>query len=89
MVSVLSTIVTEIKKVLHQEGKPIGAHNMLVKDIKNGMKVQIRVAQKDFLEICLRKDLFTKDILSITKSLTGNDDKSSRKKLEEFLRIDL
>ena len=49
MVSVLSTVVNEIKTVLETEGKLHGEHNMLVKDFKNGMKVQIKVAQKDFL----------------------------------------
>ena len=60
MVSVLPTVVNEIKKVLSIEEKPLGAHNTYVKDIKNGLKVQIKVAQKDFLEVCLRKGQYEK-----------------------------
>ena len=79
MASVLLTFVNELKKVLNQEKKPLGAHNALVRDIKNELKVQVRIAQKFFLEICLKKDLFTKDILTVAKNLAKDDVKKFKK----------
>ena len=67
MVSVLSTVVQSFRTILQHEGKPLGAHNTLVNDLKNGMRVQTKTAQKDFLEVCLRKKLYPKDINATAK----------------------
>ena len=75
MVSLLTTTVRNISLILQTEEKPLGAKNVIVKDIKNGIKVQKLTAQKDFLEICLKKKVFPKDIMSTAKSLARNDDK--------------
>ena len=65
MVSVLPTVVNSFKMILRSEEKPLGAHNMLVKDLKNGLKTQIKIAQKDFLDVTLKKGLYSKDITYI------------------------
>ena len=70
MVSVLPTVVTTFKRVLEQERKPNGMINMRVKDLKNGLKLQNRIAQKDFLEVSLKKNLFPKEVTLIAKKLS-------------------
>ena len=67
MVSVQSTTVQQFKNVLHMEEKPPGAVNVLIRDMKSGLKVQKKAAQKDFLEVCMRKKVFPKDIIMIAK----------------------
>ena len=67
------------------EEKPLGAHNTYVKDIKNGLKVQTKVAQKGFLEICLKKGLFTKDIIAIAKNIARGNDKKFKKEAKRIL----
>ena len=58
MVSISPTTIQEFKRVLTIEEKPHGGLNTLVKDMKNGLKVQVMIAQKDFLEVCLKKGMF-------------------------------
>ena len=87
--SVLSTVVNEIKKVLETKKKSKGAQNMLVKDFKIGMKVQIKVTQKDFLEVFLTKDFYIKDILAIAKNLSNRDEKKFKQEAETILKIEL
>ena len=60
--SVQSTMINLCRNVLAVEQKPQGAVNVIIRDIKAGLKVQKKVAQKDFLEACLRKKLFPKDV---------------------------
>ena len=86
MVSVLSTVVNELKNILRAEEKPNGMHNMLVKDIKNGMKIQVKVAQKDFLEICLKKDLYSKDIMSLAKNPSNGEERRFKQKARRILK---
>ena len=57
---------------------------VLIRDMKSGLKVQKKAAQKDFLEVCMRKKVFPKDIIMIAKHLAKGD---SRKYLLEAKRI--
>ena len=90
MVSLLTTTVTNICTILQMEEKPSGAKNMVINDIKNGVKVQKMTAQKDFLETCLKRRLFPKDIMSTAKSLARGDEKKysveSRRILKDRIR---
>ena len=76
MVSVSTTTVMSIKEVLWREGQPLGAINTLIRDLKNGLKVQKTIAQKDFLEVCVKKQVYPKDVISIAKSLARGDNKT-------------
>ena len=86
MVSLLTTTVQEFRKVLRTDEKPQGGINTLIKDLKNGLKVQIRTAQKDFLEICLKKDLYPKDVISIAKNISKGNDRRFKVESRRILR---
>ena len=80
MVSVSSTTVKSMKEVLWRERQPLGAINTLIRDLKNGLKVQKAIAQKDFLQVCIRKAVFPKDILALSKSLIRSNIKKKYEK---------
>ena len=86
MVSLLPTTVQEFRRVLTIEEKPLGGMNMLVKDLKNGLKVQIKIAQKDFLEVCLKKGMYPKDITSIARRISQSDERRFKKESKRILR---
>ena len=71
MVSVTTTTVRAILMVLTNEEQPLGGKNMLIRDLKNGLKVQKLAAQKDFILICARKSMFPLDISSLAKTLSN------------------
>ena len=73
MVSMLPTTVQEFRRVFKIDEKPLGGINTLVKDLKNGLRVQVRIAQKDFLEMCLKKGLYPKDVTYIAKRIAKSD----------------
>ena len=59
---------------------------MLVKDLKNGLKLQNRIAQKDFLEVSLKKNLFPKEVTSIAKKLSKGCDKKLKTEARKILK---
>ena len=88
MTSVSSTTVMAIVEVLRREEQPIGKKNMLIKDIKCGLSVKKLVAQTDILQVCVRKAVFPKDILALSKSLTrSNIKKKYEKEARRFIEI--
>ena len=86
MVSVSPTTVKSMKEVLWREKQPLGAVNTLIRDLKNGLKVQKIVAQKDFLEVCVRKQVYPKDVISIAKSLARGDDRKLKSESRRIMR---
>ena len=87
MVSVSATTVRAIIEVLTNEEQPHGVKNMLLRDLKNGLKVQKLTGQKDFLETCARRTVFPKDIISLAKSLCKDSKDDSAKFNKEARRI--
>ena len=57
MVSISSTTVRRIKQVMQIESKPKRIEDILLSNLKKGIKIQKTVAQKDFLESCVRKKI--------------------------------
>ena len=86
MVSLLPTSVQEFRKVLTIEQKPLGGINTLVKDLKNGLRVQVRIAQKDFLEMCLKKGLYPKDVTYIAKRISKSDERRFKIESKRILK---
>ena len=86
MVSVSATTVRAINEVLMNDEQPLSGKNMLLRDLKNGLKVQKLNAQKDFLETCARKAVFPKDIISLAKSLSKDDSAKFNKEVRWILR---
>ena len=84
--SVQSTTINLCRNVLAVEQKPKGAVNVIIRDIKAGLKVQKKVAQKDFLEACLRMKLFPKDVEAATKLLVRGDIRKVAKEGRKILR---
>ena len=68
------------------EEKPLGAANVLIRDIKSGLRVQKKATQKDFLEVCLRKKVFPKDVIAIAKHLARGDSKKYFSEAKRILR---
>ena len=71
--SVNSTMVNLFINVLTVEQKPQEAVNVIIRNMKAGLKVQKKVAQKDFLKACLTKRLYPKDIETAAKLLAKGD----------------
>ena len=82
MVSLSSTTVREIRQVMEMEMKPKWKLDILLREVKLGVKQQNKVGQKDLLEQCARRKVYPVEILSLAKKIrSGKDD---RNKVEEI-----
>ena len=86
MVSVTTTTIKAFIEVLMNEEQPLGGKNMLIRDLKNGLKVQKLTAQKDFLSVCARKSVFPSDISSLARTLSNGDNSKFKKEAKRILR---
>ena len=71
MVSISSTTVRRIKQVMQIESKPKRIEDILLSNLKKGIKIQKLVAQKDFLENCVKKKICPPEIESLAKRIGG------------------
>ena len=67
MTSVCKNTVTTLKSIYNSELKPPWMVELLLSELKQGMRYQKLVIQKDFLETCVRRSLCTKEIIDIAK----------------------
>ena len=90
MVSIPKNTVTEIRQVLESEQKPKWNLKILLNEIKTGIRYQRKVAQKDFMEQCLRRNLCIKEIISLARqvrSIPGRKEDRDRAEERRILRI--
>ena len=90
MVSIPKNTVTEIRQVLESEQKPKWNLKILLNEIKTGIRYQRKVAQKDFMEQCLRRILCIKEIISLARqvrSIPGRKEDRDRIEEKRILRI--
>ena len=71
--------VIAIKQVLNEEQKPKWMEVATLNTIKMGVKHLKYVVQKDFLETCLSKKLFTSEITSIARKIVGDYNVNKKK----------
>ena len=77
MVSLSSTTVRELRQVMEMELKPKWNLEILLREVKLGVKYQNKVGQKDLLEQCARRKVYPVDILSVAKKIrSGKDDRT-------------
>ena len=72
MTSICKTTVSAIKQIYHNELKPTWMINILLSEIKQGMRYQRNVIQKDFLEMCIRQSIFTSEIMETAKKVNND-----------------
>ena len=93
MVSISTTTVFKIKQVLNTESKPKWIESLILSNLKQGLKYQKLVIQKDFLDLCARKKVCPPEILALAKRVGGHghngDNENVRDITEErrFLNI--
>ena len=83
MTSICKNTVITIKSIYNSELKPSWMVDLLLREIKQGIRFQRSVIQKDFLEICIRRSICTKEIIDIAKRVMND---TSRKKDPERIR---
>ena len=69
MVSVSSITVKELRQVMEAELKPKWNLDILLKEIKLGIRYQGKVGQKDLLEQCVRRRVYPAEILALAKKI--------------------
>ena len=60
--------------------KPTWNLEILLKELKNGIRYQNKVGQKDFLEQCSRRRVYPQDITSLAKRIIGREDRIEHEK---------
>ena len=63
--------VTAIRQVLNEEMKPKWMEVNTLNTVKKGVRHLKKVIQKDFLETCMRKNIYPSEITSIAKKIVG------------------
>ena len=81
--SVSTNTVRELRQVLSTELKPRGNIDLILRDIKQGIRYQHKVCQKDLLEQCIRGRVFPKEILALAQRVrgVGNEDRDRREEI--------
>ena len=87
MTSLSKTSVVTIKQILQIEMKPKWMENILIREIKEGVKHQKLVARKDFLDQCIRRTICPSEIVAIARIVEGQDRSRNRKEEKRILRI--
>ena len=67
MVSISKNTVFKIKQVLNIESKPKWIESLILSNLKEGLKYQKLVIQKDFLDLCARRKVCPPEILSLAR----------------------
>ena len=62
-----------IKQVLNIEMKPKRIERIILNEMKEGIKIQKLVIQKDFMETCLRRKICPVEISSLAKKVHQSD----------------
>ena len=90
MVSISTTTVYKIKQVMTNESKPKRIEDILLSNLKQGIKIQKIVARKDYLETCVRKKICPPEIESLAKKIGGQSntkDETIGRDIKEEQRI--
>ena len=87
MTSISSITVREIRYILQRELKPKWHENILLKEIKMGIKHQRMVAQKDLLEQCSRRQVFPAEIIALARQIRGIGEDRNRKEERRILGV--
>ena len=83
MVSISKNTVIAIKQVYQIELKPIWMVKILLREMKQGVKYQRSVIQKDFLETCTRRSLCTKEIMDTAMKVMNDPSRREQKRNRE------
>ena len=87
MTSISAITVREIRYILQRELKPKWQEDILLKEIKMGMKHQKMVAQKDLLEQCSRRQVFPAEIIALARQIRGICEDRNRKEERRIIGI--
>ena len=80
MVTLSTNTVKNLRQVLQTEMKPTWNLEILLKELKNGIRYQNKVGQKDFLEQCSRRRVYPQDITALAKRIIGREDRLEQEK---------
>ena len=90
MVSISTNSVLNIKQVMNIELKPTWMEKIVLSNLKEGLRYQKLVIQKDFLDLCARRKVCPQEILTLAKRVgrqVSRTDSDGPRDKDEELRI--
>ena len=74
MVSVSKNTVLQIKQVLNIEAKPKWIEPIILSNLKEGLRLQKLIVQKDFLDLCVRRKVCPPEIMTLARRVGSQND---------------